>query len=106
MYFAWPYKVCNQWLHPLLASARMLSVYSWLLMAHDYKQYTYFSIMGIFSVTETPWSHAALIRGVLKYHNQFSKHLRMVSSTVMLPGKHVTVVTISEPHAFVVYGKM
>ena len=30
------YIVCTQWLHPLLASPRMLSVYFLLLMVHDY----------------------------------------------------------------------
>ena len=29
-----------------------------LLFAHDYTQYTYFSVTGIFLVTDTPWSHA------------------------------------------------
>ena len=32
---------CTQWLYPLLASPRVLSVYLLLLMAHDYTQYTF-----------------------------------------------------------------
>ena len=46
------------------ASPSVLSVY---FLVHDYTQYTYFSVTGIFLVTDTPWSHAARIREVLLY---------------------------------------
>ena len=36
------YTVCTQWLHPLLASPRILSVHFFLLMVHDYTQCTYY----------------------------------------------------------------
>ena len=51
------YTICTQWLHPLLVSPRMLSVYFLLLI--DYTQYAYFLLM------DTPWYHAARIREVL-----------------------------------------
>ena len=51
------YTICTQWLHPLLVSPRMLSVYFLLLI--DYTQYAYFLVM------DTPWYHAARIREVL-----------------------------------------
>ena len=46
--------VCTQWQsHPLdLASARMLRVSFLLLMVHGNTQYAYFSVTGIFSVTD------------------------------------------------------
>ena len=51
----------------------MLSVYFLLLMVHDSTQYTYFSVTGIFSVTDTPWSQAARIREVLLYSSTVVK---------------------------------
>ena len=53
--------VCTQWLHPFLVSQPLLVS----MFCFYYTQYTYFPVTGIFSVTDTPWYHAAQIREVL-----------------------------------------
>ena len=65
------YSACNHSVYIVCTRcftlSKNVSVYSLFLMIHDYTQYTYFSVMGIFLVTDTPWSHATQIREVLLY---------------------------------------